>query len=116
MTSGYLRPRPPTNLQELERVRRRYTSEIMPFTGPHPDIPAPGIGTDETTMAWMMDTYSVNNGYTVTGTSLHCPIRIPIAFPSLFNQFPGDFRDPARNSRHGGASGTSPAGRAGNRS
>ncbi len=44
---------------ELERVTRRYTSEISPLIGPERDIPAPDIGTDEQTMAWMMDTYSV---------------------------------------------------------
>lgn len=48
--------------QELERVTRRYTSEIMPVIGPEKDIPAPDIGTDEQTMAWMMDTYSVKHG------------------------------------------------------
>lgn len=45
---------------ELERVTRRYTSEIMPIIGPAQDIPAPDIGTNEQTMAWLMDTYSVN--------------------------------------------------------
>ncbi|MEB0303365.1 Glu/Leu/Phe/Val dehydrogenase dimerization domain-containing protein, partial [Mucilaginibacter sp. 5C4] len=53
------------SLPELERVTRRYTSEILPIIGPEKDIPAPDIGTDERTMAWMMDTYSVNVGYTV---------------------------------------------------
>ena len=46
--------------RELERVTRRYTSEILPIIGPERDIPAPDIGTDGTTMAWMMDTYSVS--------------------------------------------------------
>ncbi|HAM27569.1 MAG TPA: glutamate dehydrogenase, partial [Microbacteriaceae bacterium] len=41
---------------ELERVTRRYTSEILPIIGPSQDIPAPDVGTDEQTMAWMMDT------------------------------------------------------------
>lgn len=49
---------------ELERVTRRYTSELLPVLGPEKDIAAPDIGTDERTMAWMMDTYSVNIGYT----------------------------------------------------
>jgi len=49
---------------ELERITRRFTSEIMPMIGPERDIPAPDIGTDEQTMAWMMDTYSVNRGFT----------------------------------------------------
>ncbi len=43
---------------ELERITRRYTQEIMPFIGPQTDIPAPDMGTNEQTMAWMMDTYS----------------------------------------------------------
>src|SRR3954447_11088402 len=47
---------------ELERVTRRYTSEISPLLGPDRDIPAPDIGTDEHTMAWMMDTFSVAQG------------------------------------------------------
>ncbi len=52
---------------ELERVTRRYASEIMPIIGPEKDIPAPDVGTDEQTMAWFMDTYSTHSGYTVTG-------------------------------------------------
>ncbi|OZF42713.1 Glu/Leu/Phe/Val dehydrogenase [Rhodococcus sp. 14-2470-1a] len=52
---------------ELERVTRRYTSEILPIIGPERDIPAPDIGTDEQTMAWMMDTFSVSAGFTVPG-------------------------------------------------
>ena len=51
-----------TRTAELERVTRRYTSEISPLIGPEHDIPAPDIGTDEQTMAWMMDTYSVQHG------------------------------------------------------
>ena len=49
------------SMAELERVTRRYTSEILPIIGPERDIPAPDIGTDEQTMAWIMDTYSVNS-------------------------------------------------------
>ena len=45
--------------RELERLTRRYTSELIPLIGPDKDIPAPDMGTDEKTMAWMMDTYSV---------------------------------------------------------
>ncbi|WP_139007329.1 Glu/Leu/Phe/Val family dehydrogenase [Arthrobacter crystallopoietes] len=62
--------------QELERVTRRYTSEIMPVIGPEKDIPAPDIGTDEQTMAWMMDTYSVNMGYTVPGIVTGKPVSV----------------------------------------
>ena len=61
---------------ELERVTRRYTSEIMPIIGPEKDIPAPDVGTDEQTMAWMMDTYSAHKGYTVTGVVTGKPVSI----------------------------------------
>ena len=61
---------------ELERVTRRYTSEIVPLIGPERDIPAPDIGTDEQTMAWMMDTYSVSRGHTVLGVSTGKPISL----------------------------------------
>ncbi|MDF5754142.1 Glu/Leu/Phe/Val dehydrogenase [Spongiactinospora sp. TRM90649] len=53
--------------RELERVTRRYVNEILPLIGPDQDIPAPDVGTDEQTMAWIMDTYSVNAGYSVPG-------------------------------------------------
>ncbi|MER5421775.1 Glu/Leu/Phe/Val family dehydrogenase [Streptosporangium roseum] len=53
--------------RELERVTRRYVNEILPIIGPDKDIPAPDVGTDEQTMAWIMDTYSVNAGYPVPG-------------------------------------------------
>ncbi len=62
--------------RELERVTRRYTSEILPILGPERDIPAPDIGTDEQTMAWMMDTYSVSVGYTVPGVVTGKPISV----------------------------------------
>jgi glutamate dehydrogenase (NAD(P)+) len=61
---------------ELERITRRYTSEIMPLIGPERDIPAPDIGTDEQVMAWMMDTYSVNSGYTQLGSTTGKPIAL----------------------------------------
>jgi glutamate dehydrogenase (NAD(P)+) len=61
---------------ELERVTRRYASEIMPLIGPAHDIPAPDIGTDEQTMAWIMDTYSVNTGHTVLGVVTGKPISL----------------------------------------
>lgn len=53
--------------RELERVTRRYVNEIMPIIGPDRDIPAPDVGTDEQTMAWIMDTYSINAGRPVPG-------------------------------------------------
>ncbi len=49
---------------ELERLTRRYTTEIMPILGPHIDIPAPDVYTTSKTMAWMMDTFSMFKGYT----------------------------------------------------
>jgi len=61
---------------ELERVTRRYTSEISPLIGPERDIPAPDIGTDENTMAWMMDTYSVQQGHTVLGVTTGKPVSL----------------------------------------
>ena len=61
---------------ELERVTRRYTSEIMPMIGPERDIMAPDIGTDAQTMAWVMDTYSVNKGYTIPGVVTGKPLEV----------------------------------------
>jgi len=49
---------------ELERLTRRYTTEIMPILGPHIDIPAPDVYTTSKTMAWIMDTFSQFKGYT----------------------------------------------------
>ena len=59
---------------ELERVTRRYTQEIIPFIGPQIDIPAPDMGTNEQTMAWMMDTYSVHMGHSVPGVVTGKPV------------------------------------------
>ncbi len=50
---------------ELQRVTRRYTAEVINMIGPQKDIPAPDLGTDEQVMAWIMDTYSQNQGYAV---------------------------------------------------
>ncbi|MFQ6083341.1 MAG: Glu/Leu/Phe/Val dehydrogenase [Candidatus Aminicenantia bacterium] len=50
--------------KELERLTRRYTTEIAPILGPHLDIPAPDVYTTSKTMAWMMDTFSILKGYT----------------------------------------------------
>jgi len=61
---------------ELERVTRRYTSEIMPIIGPERDIMAPDIGTNEQTMAWVMDTYSVNLGYTIPAVTTGKPLAV----------------------------------------
>lgn len=61
---------------ELERLTRRYTSEINILLGPDKDIPAPDVGTNEQIMAWMMDTYSMNQGATVTGVVTGKPISL----------------------------------------
>ena len=61
---------------ELERLTRRYTSEIGILIGPGKDIPAPDVGTNEQTMAWMMDTYSINQGSTVTGVVTGKPVSL----------------------------------------
>jgi glutamate dehydrogenase (NAD(P)+) len=62
--------------KELERLTRRYTSEINMVIGPDKDIPAPDVGTDEQIMAWMMDTYSMNVGHTATGVVTGKPIAL----------------------------------------
>ncbi|WP_034914746.1 MULTISPECIES: Glu/Leu/Phe/Val dehydrogenase [Erwinia] len=61
---------------ELERLTRRYTSEIGLIIGPQKDIPAPDVGTNSRVMAWMMDTYSMNHGTTVTGVVTGKPIHL----------------------------------------
>ena len=61
---------------ELERMTRRYTSEIINEIGPERDIPAPDVGTDGSTMAWMFDTYSMNKGYSVLGVVTGKPLAI----------------------------------------
>jgi glutamate dehydrogenase (NAD(P)+) len=53
------------SMRELQRLTRRYTSELMGVIGPQEDIPAPDMATNEQTMAWMMDTYSMQVGYAV---------------------------------------------------
>jgi glutamate dehydrogenase/leucine dehydrogenase len=62
--------------QELEGLTRRYTAEIILLIGPDLDIPAPDMGTDEQTMAWMMDTYSMTQGRTVPGVVTGKPLII----------------------------------------
>ena len=53
------------SISERERLTRRYTQEMIPFIGPQVDVMAPDLGTNEQTMAWMMDTYSVHAGHSV---------------------------------------------------
>ncbi|QNE35352.1 Glu/Leu/Phe/Val family dehydrogenase [Leifsonia shinshuensis] len=64
------------SIGELERVTRRYTSEILPILGPERDIPAPDIGTDERTMSWIMDTYSSAIGFTVPAVVTGKPVSL----------------------------------------
>lgn len=68
----------PTKLSRNERqsLTRRFTSEIGPFIGPTKDIPAPDVGTDPQTMAWMMDTYSQEYGYAQPGVVTGKPVEI----------------------------------------
>ena len=62
--------------KELEKVTRRYTSEIGIIIGPHTDIPAPDVNTNGQIMAWMMDTYSMNVGGTATGVVTGKPLHL----------------------------------------
>jgi len=62
--------------KELERLTRRYTSEIGIIIGPQQDIPAPDVNTNAQVMAWMMDTYSMNTGATATGVVTGKPIHL----------------------------------------
>lgn len=64
------------SLAELERVTRRYTSEISIIIGPEKDIPAPDVNTNAQVMAWMMDTYSMNAGSTQPGVVTGKPISL----------------------------------------
>ena len=64
------------SLGELERMTRRYTSEIINFIGPEIDIPAPDVGTSGREMAWIFDTYSMNKGYSVLGVVTGKPLQV----------------------------------------
>ncbi len=64
------------SIGELERLTRRYASEIAPIIGPEVDIPAPDVYTDSQTMAWIMDTFSMQKGYSVPGVVTGKPISI----------------------------------------
>ncbi|ALH96268.1 Glu/Leu/Phe/Val family dehydrogenase [Acinetobacter equi] len=62
--------------RELERLTRRYTSEIAHIIGPQKDIPAPDVGTNANVMGWIMDTYSSGQGHTVTGVVTGKPVHL----------------------------------------
>src|SRR3954469_15650877 len=64
------------SITELERLTRRYTQEMIPFIGPQVDVMAPDVGTNEQTMAWIMDTYSVHMGSSVPSIVTGKPVGI----------------------------------------
>ncbi|HYA16834.1 MAG TPA: Glu/Leu/Phe/Val dehydrogenase dimerization domain-containing protein, partial [Bryobacteraceae bacterium] len=64
------------SMGEIERMTRRYTSELVEFIGPEKDVPAPDVNTNEQVMAWMMDTYSMHMRQTVTAVVTGKPINI----------------------------------------
>ncbi len=64
------------SMGELERMTRRYTAELMEFIGPEKDVPAPDVNTNEQTMAWIMDTYSMHMRQTVTAVVTGKPLNI----------------------------------------
>jgi glutamate dehydrogenase (NAD(P)+) len=64
------------SIGEIERLTRRYTAELLPLIGPQEDIPAPDMATDEQTMAWLMDTYSMQVGHAVPEVVTGKPISI----------------------------------------
>jgi glutamate dehydrogenase (NAD(P)+) len=64
------------SMGEIERMTRRYTSELIEFIGPEKDVPAPDVNTNEQIMAWMMDTYSMHMRQTVTAVVTGKPINI----------------------------------------
>jgi glutamate dehydrogenase (NAD(P)+) len=61
---------------EIRRITRRFTADLAPFIGPEQDIPAPDMATNEQTMAWMMDTYSMQKGYAVPEIVTGKPVSI----------------------------------------
>jgi glutamate dehydrogenase (NAD(P)+) len=64
------------SLGELERMTRRYTAELIDFIGPDKDVPAPDMNTNEQTMAWIMDTYSMHARHTVTAVVTGKPVAL----------------------------------------
>src|SRR5213076_2365571 len=64
------------SIGELERMTRRYAAELIDFIGPEKDVPAPDMNTNEQTMAWIMDTYSMHARHTVTAVVTGKPIEI----------------------------------------
>ena len=67
---------PKLSQEELERITRRYTAEILDYIGPERDVPAPDMNTNEQTMAWIMDTYSMHMRHTVTASVTGKPVDL----------------------------------------
>src|SRR5207245_10596084 len=65
---------------ELQRLTRRYATEVEPLMGPKSDIPAPDVGTNAQVMAWIMDTYSMHRGYSVSSVVTGKPLAIGGSF------------------------------------
>src|SRR3989449_3303072 len=82
---------------EIERMTRRYTQEMIPFIGPHVDVMAPDLGTNEQIMAWMMDTYSMHMGCTVPSIVTGKPVGLggPAGGREATGRGLGDFINPA---------------------
>jgi glutamate dehydrogenase (NAD(P)+) len=64
------------SMKEVEGLTRRFTTELSPLIGPDRDIPAPDVNTNAQTMAWIMDTFSMHNGYTISGVVTGKPIAV----------------------------------------
>ncbi len=64
------------SVTELEKITRRYTAEIIDYIGPERDVPAPDVNTNEQTMAWIMDTYSMHSRHTVTAVVTGKPMAL----------------------------------------
>src|SRR3954467_12821200 len=64
------------SIGELERLTRRYTAELIDFIGPEKDVPAPDMNTNEQTMAWLMDTYSMHARHTVNAVVTGKPVEL----------------------------------------
>lgn len=106
---GGIRVDPAAHSQaELERLTRRFTSEIIELIGPSEDIPGPDFNTGEQTMAWMMDTYSINVGHTVPSVVTGKPQSIGGSLGILNSSGFGVAHCAKRALRHAGLSAASP--------
>src|SRR3974377_1972405 len=85
---------------ELERMTRRYTSELIAFIGPEKDVPAPDVNTNEQTMAWMRDTYSMHMRQTVTAVVTGKPLNMGGSHRPSHSHPPGRSGTPAPSHSH----------------